>query len=362
MQEILASMMARANQSPPIPSVSNPASAAPLVDRPPTVVPLDARRNSRDVMKRLFEEALAIESEDARRAGAIGFLGRVLVQATLPYREPPNSPPAWGRRNGNVALVIQPGYTIREKSTPNLDGRMIVQQVPVSLGYPYGNIPRLVLAWLSTEMVRTQERRVVLGRSLREFMEGIGLESVSGGKNGSITRLREQLGRLFASSIAVIRDEAIAGKSIQSLHNAGFRIADQSSLWWDPQRPEQAGLFQSEVMLSERFYNELTDKPVPVDLRALRALKQSPIALDIYSWLTWRNSFLRSNATVPWEALMGQFGTESSPKKFRENFKKALQQVLVVYPSARVDISRAGLVLIPSPTSIAKLPAANKSR
>lgn len=321
------------------------------------VVQLATRRNSTEVMKRLFEEALAIETEEARRAGAIGFLGRVLVQATLPYREPRNDPPAWGRRNGNVALVIQPGYTIRERTVLGKDGRSTTQQVPCSLGYPYGNIPRLVCAWLSTEAVRTRERKLVLGNSLRAFMESIGLDSSTGGKNGSITRLREQLGRLFASTIAVVRDDTLAGQSIQSLHTAGFRVTDQSSVWWDPQRPEQAGLFQSEVTLSERFFQELTDKPVPVDLRALRALKQSPIALDIYSWLTWRNSFLRSKTTVPWEGLMGQFGTESSPKKFRENFKKALQQVLIVYPAARVDVSSAGIILQPSPTSITKVPA-----
>lgn len=321
------------------------------------VVPISARRNSTLVMKRLFDEAMAIEAEEAKKAGAIGYLGRVLVQATLPYREPRDNPPAWGRRNGNVALVIQPGYTIREQSIVGKDGRTSSQQLPCSLGYPYGNIPRLVCTWLSTEAVRTRERRLVLGSSLRQFMESIGLDSMTGGKNGSITRLRDQLSRLFASTIAVVRDDNLVGTRIQSMHTAGFRVTDQSSVWWDPQRPDQAGLFQSEVVLSERFFQELTEKPVPVDLRALRALKQSPIALDIYCWLTWRNSFLRGKTTVPWESLMGQFGTESSPKKFRENFKKALQQVLVVYPVARVDVSPSGLVLFPSPTSITKVPA-----
>lgn len=328
--------------------------------QPPVSDGQTSRRNSAEVMKRLFDEAFAIENEDARRAGTIGYMGRVLVQATLPYREPRDSPPAWGRRNGNVSLVIQPGYTIRDEQVlDHRSGRMVSQQVPHSIGYPYGNIPRLVLAWLSTEAVRTQSRQITLGHSLREFMESIGLDSMTGGKNGSITRLREQMGRLFASTIAVVRDEQNA-QGMQSLQTAGFRLTDQASVWWDAQRPEQAGLFKSELTLSERFFEELTQKPVPIDLRALRALKQSPIALDIYSWLTWRNSFLRANTTVPWEALMGQFGTESSSKKFRENFKKALQQVLVVYPAARVDVSSSGLILIPSPTSIPKVIAMPK--
>ena len=31
---------------------------------------------------------------------------------------------------------------------------------------PYGNLPRLLIAWLCTEAVRTQSRELVLGRSL----------------------------------------------------------------------------------------------------------------------------------------------------------------------------------------------------
>ena len=34
---------------------------------------------------------------------------------------------------------------------------------------PFGNYPRLLLAWTSTEAVRTQSRELLLGRSLAEF-------------------------------------------------------------------------------------------------------------------------------------------------------------------------------------------------
>ena len=34
---------------------------------------------------------------------------------------------------------------------------------------PFGNLPRLILAWVSTEAVRTQSRVLVLGKSLSEF-------------------------------------------------------------------------------------------------------------------------------------------------------------------------------------------------
>ena len=45
---------------------------------------------------------------------------------------------------------------------------------------PYGNLPRLLLAWISTEAVRTQSRMLVLGDSLSEFMRELGIYSTSG--------------------------------------------------------------------------------------------------------------------------------------------------------------------------------------
>ena len=62
---------------------------------------------------------------------------------------------------------------------------------------PFGNLPRLILAWVSTEAVRTQSRELVLGKSLSDFMRSLGVYSSSGGKH---TRLRNQMKRLGAVS------------------------------------------------------------------------------------------------------------------------------------------------------------------
>ena len=44
---------------------------------------------------------------------------------------------------------------------------------------PYGNIPRLLLAWVCTEAVRTQSRELVFGASLSAFMRDLGLEATA---------------------------------------------------------------------------------------------------------------------------------------------------------------------------------------
>ena len=55
---------------------------------------------------------------------------------------------------------------------------------------PFGNYPRLLLAWVSTEAVRTQSRVIVLGSSLAKFIRELGIYS-SGGREG--TKLRNQM-------------------------------------------------------------------------------------------------------------------------------------------------------------------------
>ena len=59
---------------------------------------------------------------------------------------------------------------------------------------PFGNLPRLLMAWVSTEAVRTQSRELVLGRSLSEFMRALGVYDTGGRTQ---RRLRNQMNRLF---------------------------------------------------------------------------------------------------------------------------------------------------------------------
>ena len=46
---------------------------------------------------------------------------------------------------------------------------------------PFGNLPRLLLAWLCSEAVKTRSRVLVLGPSLAKFMKTLGVYSSGGG-------------------------------------------------------------------------------------------------------------------------------------------------------------------------------------
>lgn len=257
----------------------------------------------------------------------LGFMARLLVQATLPHSDP-GPVPAWGRRNGALSMVMQPGWVMGTNGQPR------------SIGLPYGSVPRLLMAWVTTEAVRTKERDLILGESLSEFMRKLGLMP-TGGRWGSITRLREQMRRLFAATVAVSYEQP------NVVADAGFRIADKAILFWDPKSPEQAALWKSTVMLSERFFAEIVARPVPLDLTVLKALTRSPMAIDIYIWLTYRMFYLKRPTTVPWPALAMQFGAEyERTRDFRRYFLHALKKVLLIY-HAPVASTREGLLIAP---------------
>ncbi len=274
-------------------------------------------------VEQLISEALAIEAESAQDAGALGFMARAMVQATLPHRKVAGS--HFQRRNGNFTLTLL---------------------APPEPGLPYGSVPRLLLAWLTTEAVRTKQRELELGDSLSSFMRELSMVP-TGGRWGSITRLKDQTGRLFGSTVSLTYSDA------DKRAEKGFRLADESVLWWDPKTPDQASLWKSTVTLSEKFFAEVTERPVPVDMRALRALKKSSLALDIYTTLTHRASYLTKPSTVTWAGLAGQVGSDYAElRDFKKAFIAELRKVSTVYAGVNVEVTDVGLVIKPTLTQV----------
>jgi hypothetical protein len=172
---------------------------------------------------------------------------------------------------------------------------------PSEIGIPYGSYPRLLMSWITTEAALKKEPVLVLGSSLSEFMAQLGLIP-TGGRWGTIPRLRDQMIRLFASSISCHYQDG------QREAGIGLRVAKSYDLWWHPKMPEQASLWQSTVTLSQDFFEEIINKPVPIDMRVLKSIKQSAMKLDIYCWLTHRMSYLKRPTKIHWELLKAQFG------------------------------------------------------
>jgi hypothetical protein len=276
-------------------------------------------------VEQIINQALAIEVESAQDAGALGFMARAMVQATLPHKKVVGN--EFERRNGNYTLTLL---------------------APSKIGLPYGTVPRLLLAWLTTEAVKTQSRELELGDSLAGFMRELGM-SPTGGARGDITRLKDQARRLFSCTVSATFDDA------KKHADMGYRLADKSVLWWEAKDPEQAGLWKSTVTLSEAFFSELVAHPIPVDLRALKALKKSPMALDTYCWLTYRASYAKRPSFIPWSVLAFQFGSEYTRQRdFKAAFLAELRKVVTVYGGVQVEATDEGLLVRPSLPHIGK--------
>jgi len=282
---------------------------------------------NKDNIQKLISVALAIEEEDAKEAGSLGYMARMLVQVTMPHSNPKVN--VFERTNGNFSLAMS-GHP--------------------KIGLPYGIYPRLLLAWVVTEAVKKKSPTLVLGSSFSSFMSELGLLP-TGGRWGTISRLKDQMRRLFSSSVSCVYDNQYLSSG------SGFSVASEYHLWWDPKLPKQAALWESTVTLSQEFFKQVVDRPVPVDMRVLSELKGSSLALDLYCWLTYRMSYLRRRTEIPWLLLQKQFGANYANNKsgrsaFKTKLKEQLNKVLYIYDNAKVEEGNCGLILLPSKSHI----------
>jgi hypothetical protein len=286
--------------------------------------------------RRLIDAAAGIMGEPDPTDRDRAFMARQLVQATLPHSDPGNVP-IWTRTNGRLTLAVRPYYDRQQQ-------RHL---------HPYGTVPRLLLFWLTTEAVRTRSRILHPGNTVTGFMRELGLNpDTGGGKRGDAHRLREQMLRLFRATISFELEDNDAGVA----EWLDMQVVVSGKTWWDFREPTQGALFESVIELGEKFYEALIVAPVPVDLRALRALKRSPLALDLYAWAAYRAFTVTQAgkpAFIPWTALAAQIGGDYGRlDNFVAAVKAALQKVQGVYPALRLGDADEGFVVKPSKPAV----------
>jgi len=268
----------------------------------------------------------SLDSEDALAAGALGFMPRLFVLTTLPHSRPDSH--LFERVNGRHSLRLT---------------------APRGVGLPYGTYPRLLLAYLTTEAVRTKSPEIQLGATPNDLARKLGLSTISGPR-GTAQRLEEQLCRLLSTRLDWRTSVGLAPRSSGSAF-----VAAGGPTWLEPLRrllPREAS-WRSHIVLTRDFFQEITRSAVPVDLRAIRHLQRSPLAVDLYVWLTYRMSYLKRPTLIPWQALQVQFGSDYSRlRDFEIHAVTQLEKVIRVYPTVRVSQTDTGLRLYPSPPHV----------
>jgi Plasmid encoded RepA protein len=260
----------------------------------------------------------------------------VLCQTGMPYRNPGEGVRVWDRSQGLAHLRIEAGSALHPES-----------QRFVDIGLPFGPKPRIILAFLNAEALRTQSPLIEVEGTLTAFVTRIGLNN--GGRN--ILVVKDQLARLAAARVML--------GMVTGPHRAAtmtMPIVQAFDLWF-PKNENQRVLWPSTVRLSEEYFKTLCAHAVPLDERAIANLSNSAMGLDIYMWLAQRLHRVppAKPQFIPWTAIKEQFGWNYGKMfKFKEVFRDTLRSVKTQYPAGLFTIDGRGMTLFNSPPPVAK--------
>ena len=289
----------------------------------------------------LFDRVQAVALEEPIPS----FLHSALCAMSLPVRRPADDTAPIIRQDGQYTLAITPRAVLQR-----VDG----QQRLAILGVPYGSLPRLVLIHIMTEAVRTRSRHIVLGSSFTDWMRRMGFRTMSYGPRGSATLIRQQLDRLLACEWMIRWDKAVAQGGEEFAVKEVKLTSDYAGA------NTRQGSFSREILLTEGFFEHLREHAVPLDENAIRQLRDSATALDLYTWLAYRLPRISANrpALLSWSQLAVHFGNEGhNIRKFRQTIRDAWDRhVSAVYPEARAEFDTAAVRLHASPAPLQRRP------
>jgi hypothetical protein len=265
----------------------------------------------------------------------IRYMHVIFAQTGFPYSEVPFGQP-FQRKNGSAVLGLTPGYLMNPVTR-----RLELQ------GLPYGSIPRLLMLHICNEAKRCGRRKIDMNRSMTKFLRDDLLVSPSGGVRGGLTAFKKQMNRVAATPMTIGLNY-LTGRGGRGATTFKPTPAIVEYNVWDEDSLVDKPMWHTEVTLSETFFDGVLHHAVPLDDRAIQALRKSPLQLDTYFNLAQRLPRMKGNEVqrVSWAQLKEQIGQEYAEiKGFKQNYLKALAMVKQVYPDANITYNTDGIEL-----------------
>ena len=213
-------------------------------------------------------------------------------------------------------------------------------------GVPFGQ-DRIVPIFLATLAVR-QKSQTIRFRSAAAMLDTFGLHK--GGKE--YRRLVGAFERIFGATI-FFGTAGMAGTA-RVVQRSRFNFLQHAQIWWN-RNPDQLVIdetFDNVIGLSDEFYREIMEHPIPTDLEAVKALTGAPAVLDLYMWLSYRCFKAKGSESVP---IFGPFGLAnqigsveySRERRFVAMLESWLQIIRGMWPEcpARISSDRKYLLL-----------------
>lgn len=278
------------------------------------------------ISKRKLNKVESIECVRLKRESAkqnFGFSSRPFVLCGLPVKRPAGGSLLHERRNGHFVLQVtgHPEY-----------------------GLPWGQ-DRLVPIFLATLAIR-QRTSCITFDSAAGMLDTFGMQQAG----SQYRRLVGAFQRIFGATIFFGTDSQRDRAAV--IHRARFNFMSEARIWYskDPDQQLLPGDCQNMIVLSDEFYREVMNHPIPTDLEAAKALSGCPAALDLFMWLSYRCFTAQGRERVP---LFGSFGLVSQlgsvsyarPRKFREKLEGWLNLIRSMWPEcpAAIDGDGTGL-------------------
>jgi hypothetical protein len=267
----------------------------------------------------------------------IRYLHMIFAQTGFPYSEVEMGKP-FQRRNGLAHIGLTPGY-LMDPETKRLELQ----------GLPYGSIPRLLMLYICHDAKRYNRKVIDMNRSITSFLRDDLLIQPSGGVRGGLTAFKKQMNRVAATPITIgmtyLTERGKPGATTYKPPAVieGIKVWDEDSLIDKP-------MWNTEVQLSETFFETILEHSFPLNDRAIQALRKSPQKLDLYFNLAQRLPRIQSGVVkFSWQKAKEQWGQEyGEMKHFKFKILQHLADVLRVYPDAKVTYTNEGLELRPS--------------
>ena len=141
------------------------------------------------------------------------------------------------------------------------------------------------------------------------------------------------------------------------VHRSRFNFLREAQIWYDrdPAQNDGSERFENVIVLSDEFYSEIMNHPIPTDIDAVKVLASAPAVLDLFMWLAYRCFLSKGEERIP---LFGAFGLTAQlgsveytrPRRFRAMLEQWLVTIHLVWPEcpAKICLDGAHLRIAPA--------------
>jgi hypothetical protein len=273
-----------------------------------------------------------VELREDRDSGALGDevikMAQALILCTLPYR------PTEDRQVVRTARLSD-GSTLRVTFTAGING----------IDMPFGN-DRHLMAWLFDKAINSDSAFVTI-KSASDYLRESGKS-----RNGDrVKELAARLSRLTGLVIGIERRSSGATQTVMLPMIAASNLPNNLTIQLEAETSGQTRIPGLEnpfgIQLEERFFQDIKRHHVAIPRRLwlqLQGQKGGPQLQDLLTFFVYRCYCAQSETVIPWAGLREQFPQDdSNPRRLKQNVKKAIQHLRVLWPEVRIDVLKEGV-------------------